>query len=99
MVAVSQSCTIFHRPFSFFMTISAVFFAVALAFLGFLLAHYIETGRFSPHIWAGFIGGSFGFLGISTLITGLIGDMLVRIRMNQEKILYEIKRGRDAGPD
>ena len=32
------------------------------------------------------------FVGFTTLITGLIGDMLVRIRMNQEQILYHLKR-------
>ncbi len=81
-----------YRPFSFFMAISGIFFAIALAFLGFLVVHYLETGSFSPHIWSGFVGGSFGFLGISTLITGFIGDMLVRIRMNQENILYHLKK-------
>ena len=51
-----------------------------------------ETGNFSPHIWAGFVGGSFSFLGVMTLVTGLVGDMLVRIRMNQENILYQLKK-------
>ena len=81
-----------YRPFSFFLAISGVFFAIALGFLGFLAVHYLRTGAFSPHIWSGFIGGSFVFLGISTLITGFVGDMLVRIRMNQETVLYFLKR-------
>jgi len=33
----------------------------------------------------------YGFLVISTIIIGLVGDMLVRIRMNQEHILYHLK--------
>jgi len=81
-----------YRPFSFFVAISGGFFALAFALLGFLLVHYLQTGQFSPHIWSGFVGGSFGFLGILTLIMGTIGDMLVRIRMNQEKILYNQKK-------
>lgn len=83
-----------YRPFSLFFSIACVFLAIGLGLLVFLGLHYIETGAFSPHIWAGFIGGSFCFLGVSTLITGLIGDMLVRIRMNQENILYYLKRSR-----
>ena len=46
---------------------------------------------FSPHIWAGFVGGSFVYLGLLTLVIGLVGDMLMRIRMNQEVILYHQK--------
>jgi hypothetical protein len=80
-----------YRPFSLFLSLSCVFLAVGLGFLAFLGLHYLEVGTFSPHIWSGFVGGSFIFLGISTLITGLIGDMLVRIRMNQENMLYYLK--------
>ena len=60
--------------------------------LGFLLAHYLDSGAFSPHIWAGFVGGSFCFLGTSTLVIALVGDMLVRQRLNQEEVLYFLKR-------
>ena len=82
------------------MTISAFFLATGFGFLAFLGLHYIQTGAFTPHIWSGFVGGSFSFLGISTMITGFIGDMLVRIRMNQENILYHLKNAdtRDARP-
>ena len=80
-----------YRPFSFFFAISCVFFAIGFGFLTFLGLHYLDVGAFSPHIWSGFVGGSFIFFGISTLITGLIGDMLVRVRMNQENILYLLK--------
>lgn len=89
-----------YRPFRFFASIAVVSLAIGLGSLTFLGVHYINTGSFSPHIWAGFVGGSFAFLGFSTLITGLIGDMLVRMRMNQEEILYHLKRSRleAAGP-
>lgn len=88
-----------YRPFRFFASIALVSFLVGLSLLGFLGLHYIETGAFSPHIWAGFVGGSFCFLGCTTLITGLIGDMLVRIRMNQEEILYRLKLVRTSRRD
>jgi glycosyltransferase involved in cell wall biosynthesis len=89
-----------YKPFRLFFTIALIHFLIAFGFLGFLGLHYLETGAFSPHIWAGFVGGSFAFLGFTTLITGLIGDMLVRIRMNQEAILYHLKRsGPEGGTD
>ena len=80
-----------YRPFRFFMSIAFVSFVIGFSLLGFLGYHYLRSGAFSPHIWAGFVGGSFCFLGFTTLITGLIGDMLVRMRMNQEEILYNLK--------
>ena len=83
-----------YRPFTFFAAIAAVFFAGGGALLGFLLWHYLETGAFSPHIWAGFVGGSLSFVGVITLVIGFLGDMLVRIRMNQERLLYLLKRSR-----
>ncbi|MFQ5349718.1 MAG: glycosyltransferase, partial [Thermoanaerobaculia bacterium] len=81
-----------YRPFSFFAILAGLFLAVGFSLLGFLLAHYLESGAFSPHIWAGFVGGSFCFLGTSTLIIALVGDMLVRQRLNQEEVLYYLKR-------
>ena len=83
-----------YRPFRFFFAIASVCFVIGFALLIFLGMHYLRSGAFSPHIWAGFVGGTFCFLGFSTLITGLIGDMLVRIRMNQENMLYQMKRTR-----
>jgi len=83
-----------YRPFKFFASIAVVCLAIGFGFLTFLGLHYIKAGSFSPHIWAGFVGGSFAFLGFSTLVTGLVGDMLVRMRMNQEEILYHLKRSR-----
>jgi glycosyltransferase involved in cell wall biosynthesis len=80
-----------YRPFRFFFAISAACLLIGLGLLTFLTWHYFATGKFSPHIWAGFVGGSFCFIGVSTLVTGLIGDMLVRIRLNQENMLYHLK--------
>ena len=87
-----------YRPFRFFFSIALFFLVIGFALLGFLGVHYLDTGSFTPHIWAGFAGGSLCFLGFSTLITGLIGDMLVRIRMNQETMLYHLRR-QESGPD
>jgi len=81
-----------YRPFSLFFSMGILFLLIGGGFLSFLGWHYVQTGAFSPHIWAGFVGGSFTFLSISTIITGLVGDMLVRIRMNQEHLLYFLKK-------
>jgi glycosyltransferase involved in cell wall biosynthesis len=83
-----------YRPFSFFAALSAAFFVPAVMLLGFLMVHYLSTGAFSPHIWSGFLGGSFAFVALLTLVIGFLGDMLVRVRMNQEHLLYFAKHAR-----
>ncbi len=94
-----------YRPFVFFATIGTIFLVFGTSLLAFLGWHYLRTGAFSPHIWSGFVGGSTVFLGIFTFVIGLIGDILLRIRLNQESLLYFQKRsdwersraGREAG--
>jgi glycosyltransferase involved in cell wall biosynthesis len=87
-----------YRPFTFFASIAAGFFVGGLALLGFLLWHYIQTGAFSPHRWAGFVGGALSFVGLITLVLGILGDLLVRLRRNQEEILYFLRQGSEADP-
>jgi glycosyltransferase involved in cell wall biosynthesis len=58
----------------------------------FLLLHYVQTGNFTPHKWAGFTGAFFGSLGIILFIAGMLADMFVRVRINQERILYMMKK-------
>ncbi len=87
-----------HRPFVFFSAIAALCFLFGGSLLGFLGAHYLRFGLFTPHIWAGFVGGSFLFLGVSVLVTGFLGDMLVRVLRNQEDIIYYQRIASRNGP-
>jgi len=80
-----------YRPFVFFLGVSSLFAVPGLLLLVFLAAHYLRVGTFFPHIWAGFVGGSLSFMALSTVVLGLLGDMLVRIRMGQEDALYFLK--------
>lgn len=81
-----------YKPMLVFGGIGAVFFLLALMLAGFLLGHYLLTGAFSPHKWAGFTAGLFFVLGLLTVVTGLLADMMGRIRKNQERILYLLKK-------
>ena len=81
-----------YRPFSFFFTLGTMFVLAGLGFLAFLGARWLLTGGFTPYVWTGFVEGSLAFLGVSTYITALLADMLVRIRLNQEHLLYQMKR-------
>lgn len=81
-----------YRPLAFFSIIALSFLVIAVAFEIILLWTYISNGTFSPHIWSGFVGAAFFFLSVIFFIVGLSADILNRIRINQENILFLLKK-------
>ncbi len=81
-----------YKPMIVFGGLAVLLLLVAAALMIFLLVHYFRTGAFTPHKWAGFTAGTLAALSFITLSTGLIADMLGRIRLNQEKMMYMMKR-------
>jgi len=86
--AIIFRCYRDYRPMLFFGSIAAVLAAVGVLLLAFLGVHYLGTGGFSPHKWAGFTGAAALTLGLFVFLTGLIGDMLNRHRIYLEELLY-----------
>lgn len=80
-----------YRPMRVFGTFGGFLVFVGILFEVFLLGHYAFTGAFTPYKSAGFIGLGFFVFGMLVLIIALVADMLNRMRMNQDKLLYEIK--------
>jgi len=83
-----------YRPFRMFAIISVILFMVGLALAIFLTIHYVRTGTFTPHKWAGFTAGFLILLSALSLVLGFILDMFARMRLNQEEILYHLKKRR-----
>ena len=81
-----------YKPMVVFGLLSMVFFLAGTALGTFLLTFYIMNGTFSPHKWAGFVSGAFLVLGTLIFIAGMQADMLGRMRRNQERILYLLKK-------
>jgi glycosyltransferase involved in cell wall biosynthesis len=81
-----------YWPLHFFGWISLPFMLLGLGLLIGFVAHRLVAGSFSPHLWMGFSGA--GLLGLGTLIlvTGIMGEMLKRIRLNQEALIYFQKK-------
>lgn len=77
-----------YQPMRFFGKIAVWLIVPAIALELFLLVHYLRTGQFSPHKWAGFVGAALLVLGLMMLYMGLIGDMLNRHRIYLEELLY-----------
>lgn len=95
--AVATSKIIFrsfcdYRPILVFGSIALVLWGVAAVLALFLLVHWMQTGTFTPHKWAGFTAGYLGAMGFLVAVSGLVADMLGRMRMNQERILYQMRK-------
>jgi hypothetical protein len=72
--------------------VAGLFLAGSFGLGGFFLWHRLESGQFSPHIWAGFVSAF--LFGMATLIFGLgqIALMVARLRSVQERQLYLVRR-------
>jgi hypothetical protein len=57
-----------------------------------MFIHYFTTGSFTPYKFLGFIALGFLIFGLLLVIVGLLADMLNRMRINQERILYELNK-------
>ena len=81
-----------YKPLTFFVRVGTFFFLGALFFEAILFFTYLTRGTFTPHIWSGFVGAVFLFISIAFFVIGIFADMNDRIRLNQEKILYYLKK-------
>lgn len=81
-----------YRPIQVFGTLGVTFLIIGGGFEMFLLGHYALTHSFSPYKTTGFIGLGFIVFGMLVLIIALVADMLNRLRVNQDKQLYETKK-------
>lgn len=101
--ALSTSRIIFrcyrdYHPLRFFGAIALMLMLPALGLGVFLAWHYMNTGGFSPHKWAGFTSPALLGLGLLMLQMGMIGDMLNRHRIYLEELLY-FRRLQGAGEE
>lgn len=81
-----------YRPMRVFGTLGGVLVFLGFLSEAFLLGHYAFTRAFTPYKSVGFIGLGFFIFGMLVLIIALIADMLNRLRLGQDKLLYELKK-------
>lgn len=82
-----------YKPMLFFGGLGGISIFVGLGFVLFLFIHYLLQGQYYPYRAMGFIGLGFLLFGLLFIMIGLLAGMFNRVRMNQEKILYELKKG------
>lgn len=83
-----------YRPLRIFGTIGAICLLIGSGFIAFLMGYFAMTDSFTPYKNTGFIGLGFIIFGMLVLLIALIADMLNRVRINQDKLLYELKKSR-----
>ena len=95
--AIKTSLIIFkclkdYKPLSFFLSIALFVLFVAMCLGGFVFVHWINNGAITPYKSLGIIALSLCGMSLLLIILAFVADMLNRIRNNQEKILYLLKK-------
>lgn len=81
-----------YAPFYFFVNIGFLFLIASALLGGFVAIRWMKYGVITPFKSFGIIALALLGIFILFLILGLVGDMLSRIRVNQERILYQLKK-------
>lgn len=83
-----------YKPMLFFGGMGGILIVIGLVMEIGLGIHFLLTGDFTPYKFIGFTGFGFLVFGLLLVIVGLLADMFNRVRVSQERILYELKRER-----
>ena len=83
-----------YNPLKFFGLLGLIPFVISILSGVFVLIHYFTTGAFSPYIFVAFASVYLFTFGILLWIVGILADMFIRIRLNQEQLLYAEKKRR-----
>jgi len=81
-----------YRPLRVFGTLGSLCFLIGLGCEAFLFTRYALLGSFSPYKTIGFIGLGFIIFGMLVFLLALIAEMLNRLRLNQDRLLIELKK-------
>jgi glycosyltransferase involved in cell wall biosynthesis len=81
-----------YRPMRVFGSFGSILILIGTGFIFFLLGQYLVNGSFTPYKSFGFIGLGFFVFGLLVILLALIADMINRLRINQDRMLYEWKK-------
>lgn len=82
-----------YRPLKFFGWSGFLIFVLGFVMDILVLYHYFKTGTFSPYKAFAFAGGFLIAIGTMVVFIGVLADLMDKIRLTQEKLLfYEKKR-------
>jgi glycosyltransferase involved in cell wall biosynthesis len=81
-----------YFPLRFFWGISSVFGLPGFFFGAIFFGHWLSTGLFGGYLFAGFLCAFFIIMSTVFFVLGIVADMLDRVRSNQERILYHLRK-------
>lgn len=81
-----------YRPLKFFGWSGGIIFLFGLALDIFVFNHFLTNGTFTPYKIFGFLGAFLNAIGIMILFIGVLADLIDKVRLTQEKILYHEKK-------
>ena len=81
-----------YKALKFFGRIGIFLFFIGVILDIVMLNIFFDTGQFTPYKFVGIFGLIFNILGLILLILGIVADMLRRIRENQERMIYYLKK-------
>ena len=81
-----------YKPLQFFSSIALFVLLIAICLGGFVIIHWMNTGTITPYKSIGLIALSLTGMTLLLLVLAFVADFLNRIRHNQEKILYLLKK-------
>lgn len=80
------------KPLRFFGAFAGVVLTIGFLMDFWMLLFFLRTGNFSPYKFVGFTGTGLIVIGVLILGFALLADMLDRLRVNQERVLYQQRR-------
>lgn len=80
-----------YKPLLFFLYLSLLPLILAILTTVFFIWHYFNTSSFSPFKIVGFASLYLWSATFILWVVGFLADMFVRLRLNQEKIIYQQK--------
>lgn len=83
-----------YRPLKFFGWSGTIIFTIGLLLDIFVFQHFLKTATFSPYKIIGFLGAFLNASGIMIFFIGILADLIDKIRLTQEKLLYYEKKRR-----
>lgn len=81
-----------YYPLRFFWGLAAAFALPGVVLGAAFFGHYLMTGYFSGFLFAGFSSAFLWLMATVFFVLGIVTDMLDRIRTNQERIIYMLKK-------
>jgi len=84
-------------PLKFFGWTGFIVFFIGIGLEVFVLNHYITVGTFTPYKAFAFAGAFLNATGAMIVFIGILADLIDKIRLTQEKLLYYEKKRRYEG--